>query len=139
MLHVKIHFLNSRSGIFHVFSSLIQNSHVIQKELTFGFIYKLDLSFRCYLLYSIPSLLANNLPPLHPVKSFLSVHLQNIPLTQSGMNWSGTCFIILFRYKAYIPLGIPYRKKVELFVLHVHFICVGLNCQYKRKETPGGM
>ena len=32
-----------------------------------------------------------------------------------------------------------YRKQVDSFALHVHFICVGLNRQGKTKKTPSGI
>ena len=32
-----------------------------------------------------------------------------------------------------------HRIEVESFALHVHFICVLLNCQCKTKEMPGGI
>ena len=38
-----------------------------------------------------------------------------------------------------ILLRNPNRIKVALLALHVHFICVGLNCQHKTEKTPGGI
>ena len=72
--------------------------------------------------------------------SFLHGIILNIFFTNKIMIFFKITFAYSLGKKMYLILmKNSYGIKVELFALCVHFICVGLNCQHERKETPGGI